>query len=64
MVSLDSMSIPKTIGEAMSHPGWQRAMINDMVSLHSNDACDLVHLLDGKTTVNYRWFYTVKIEHD
>lgn len=64
MVSLDSMSIPKTIGEVMSHLGWQQAMINDMVSLHSNDACDLVHLLDGKTTVNCRWVYTVKIEHD
>ena len=51
MVSLDSVSITKTTGEAMSDPGWRQAMVDEMAALHSNGTWDLVPLPDGKTTL-------------
>nr|ABN08283.1 hypothetical protein MtrDRAFT_AC155889g9v2 [Medicago truncatula] len=64
VVSLDSVSIPKTKGEVMSDPGWRQAMVDEMAALHSNDTWDLVPLPDGKTTVGCRWVYTVKVGSD
>ncbi|XP_070019396.1 uncharacterized protein [Nicotiana sylvestris] len=32
--SLSSVSIPKSTGEALSHPKWRQAMIDDMSALH------------------------------
>lgn len=34
--SQSSVSIPKTTGETLSHPGWQQAMIEEMSALHSS----------------------------
>lgn len=64
VVSLDSVSIPKTTGEAMSDPGWRQAMVDEMAALHSNGTWDLVPLPDGKTTVGCQWVYTVKVGSD
>ncbi|XP_072087350.1 uncharacterized protein [Arachis hypogaea] len=36
--SLSSVSIPKTTAEALSHPGWRQAMIEEMSALHSTGA--------------------------
>ena len=30
---LSSVSVPNTPGEALSHPGWRQAMIDEMCSL-------------------------------
>ena len=62
--SLSSMSVPKTIGEAMSHSGWRQAMIDEMAALHSNSTWELVPLPPGKSTVGCRWIYTVKVGPD
>lgn len=64
VVSLDSVVILKTIGEAMSDLGWQQSMIDEMAVLHSNDTWDLVPLPDGKIIVDCRRVYTVKIGYD
>jgi hypothetical protein len=32
VASLDSVSIPKTTGEAMSDPGWRQAMVDEMAA--------------------------------
>ncbi|XP_031130067.1 PR domain zinc finger protein 2-like [Ipomoea triloba] len=37
VASLDSVSIPKTVKEALSHPGWRTAMIEEMNALDHND---------------------------
>lgn len=37
VATLDSISIPKTVGEALAHPGWRAAMINEMNALEQND---------------------------
>lgn len=42
---LSFVSIPKTIGETLSHPGWQQAMIKELSALHSSGTWELVPLL-------------------
>ncbi|RVW78786.1 Retrovirus-related Pol polyprotein from transposon TNT 1-94 [Vitis vinifera] len=37
--------------EALSHPGWRQAMVDEMAALHSNGTWDLVVLPSGKSTV-------------
>ena len=36
VLSLSSVSVPKTTGETMSHLGWRQAMLDEIVALHSN----------------------------
>ncbi|XP_071920701.1 uncharacterized protein [Coffea arabica] len=62
--SLSSMSVPKTIGEAMSHSRWRQAMIDEMAAFHSNSTWELVPLPPGKSTVGCRWIYTIKVGPD
>ncbi|RVW15162.1 Retrovirus-related Pol polyprotein from transposon TNT 1-94 [Vitis vinifera] len=55
------LSLPKSTHEALSHPGWRQAMVDEMAALHSNGTWDLVVLPPGKSTVGCRWVYAVKI---
>ncbi|RVX08923.1 Retrovirus-related Pol polyprotein from transposon RE2 [Vitis vinifera] len=59
--AISSVSLPKSTHEALSHPGWQQTMVDEMAALHSNDTWDLVVLPSGKSTVGCRWVYVVKI---
>ncbi|RVW26227.1 Retrovirus-related Pol polyprotein from transposon RE2 [Vitis vinifera] len=54
----------KSTSEALSHPGWRQAMVDEMVVLHSNGTWDLVSLPPGKPTVGCHWIYTVKVGPD
>ncbi|RVW24952.1 Retrovirus-related Pol polyprotein from transposon RE1 [Vitis vinifera] len=54
----------KSTPEALSHPGWRQAMVDEMAALHSNGTWDLVVLPSGKSTVGCRWVYTVKVGPD
>ncbi|PKI54777.1 hypothetical protein CRG98_024829 [Punica granatum] len=58
--SLDSVSILKSVKEALSHLGWREAMIDEMFALDANGTWELVSLPPGKTVVGCRWVYTVK----
>ncbi|XP_061348750.1 uncharacterized protein LOC133294107 [Gastrolobium bilobum] len=62
--SLSSVSVPKTTSEALSHPGWRQAMIDEMCALHGSGTWDLVPLLSGKSVVGCRWIFTVKVGPD
>jgi len=62
--SLSSVSVPKSVKEALSHPGWQQAMVDEMAALHSSGTWDLVPLPPGKTVVGCRWVYNVKVGPD
>jgi len=64
VTSLSSVSIPKSLAEALSHPGWRAAMAEEMSALHANGTWELVHLPRGKTTVGCRWVYTIKFRPD
>ncbi|RVW99739.1 Retrovirus-related Pol polyprotein from transposon TNT 1-94 [Vitis vinifera] len=54
----------KSTPEALSHPGWRQAMVDEMAALHSNDTWDLVVLPSGKSIVGCRWVYTGKVGPD
>ncbi|KAJ9701155.1 hypothetical protein PVL29_006480 [Vitis rotundifolia] len=62
--TISSVSLPKSTHEALSHPGWRQAMVDEMAALHSNGTWDLVVLPSGKSTVGCRWVYTVKVGSD
>ncbi|RVW71987.1 putative protein phosphatase 2C 55 [Vitis vinifera] len=59
--TISSVFLPKNAPEALSHPSWRQAMVDEMTTLHSNDTWDLVVLPSSKSTVGCRWVYTVKI---
>ena len=64
ITSLSSVSIPKTIAEALSHYGWRSAMLEEMSALNTNKTWELVPLPSGKSTVGCRWIFTVKVSPD
>ena len=62
--TISTVSLPKNTNEALSHPGWRQAMVDEMVALHSTGTWDLVVLPVGKFPVGCRWVYTVKVGPD
>jgi len=34
--SISSVSIPKSVGDALAHPGWRQAMLDEMSALQNN----------------------------
>nr|CAN79672.1 hypothetical protein VITISV_012210 [Vitis vinifera] len=62
--AISFVSFPKSTHEALSHPGWRQAMVDEMDALHSNGTWDLVVLPSGKFTVGCRWVYAVKVGPD
>ena len=43
--SISFVSIPKSVGDALAHPGWRRATLDEMNVLQNNGTWDLVYLL-------------------
>ena len=62
--AISSVSLSKNTNEALSHPGWQQAMVDKMGALHSTGTWDLVVLPSGKSPIGCRWVYTVKVGSD
>ena len=51
IASLDSISLPNKVSEALTHPGWRSAMIEEMDALTDNGTWVLVRLLAGKKAI-------------
>ena len=64
IASLDSISLPNVVHEALSHVGWRSAMVEEMQALDDNGTCDLVPLPTGKKTIGCRWMFAVKFNPD
>ena len=62
--TISSVSLPKNTNEALSHPGWRQAMVDEMAALHSTGTWDLFVFPFGKFPVGCRWVYTVKVGPD
>ena len=62
--TLSSISLLEIVHEALSHPVWKHAMIEEMVTLHSTITWDLVTLPADKSSVSCCWVYTAKIGLD
>ena len=64
IASLDSISLPNTFQEALSHPGWRSAMIEEMDALNGNGTWNLVHLPTGKKAIGCCGVFAVKVNPD
>jgi len=54
---------PKTVKEAVDTEDgklWKEAMVDEMASLHKNEAWDLVKLLAGKKPIGRKWVFKKK----
>ena len=64
IASLDSISLSNKIFEALAHPGWRSAMIEEMNALTDNGTWDLVRLPAGKKAIGLCWVFIVKVNSD
>ncbi|XP_057991841.1 retrovirus-related Pol polyprotein from transposon RE1 isoform X1 [Hevea brasiliensis] len=64
VISLDSVPIPNTVGEALSHLGWCDAMKEEMEALDGNGTWELLPLPTGKKAIGCKWVFTVKVNPD
>ena len=64
IASLDSISLPNTFQEALSHPGWRSAMIEEMDALNGNGTWNLVQLPTRKKAIGCRWVFAIKVNPD
>ena len=62
--TLSSVFIPTSTNEALSHPSWKLAVVEEMDALSSNGTWELVLLPSGKSPVGCRWVYTAKVGPD
>ncbi|KAL6325861.1 hypothetical protein AAG906_031094 [Vitis piasezkii] len=64
LASIDSISEPKTVTEALNHPGWKNAMLEEIRALEDNHTWKLVDLPQGKKVVGCKWVFAVKVNPD
>ena len=61
IASLDSISLPTKVSEALAHPNWRSVMIEEIDALIDNGTWDLIRLLAGTKAIGCRWVITVKV---
>ena len=64
VVSLQSVSIPKTWKEAKHDSKWKEAMKEELAALEKNKTWDLVPFPKGKKVVGCKWVYTIKLDQN
>jgi len=63
-LSISSVSIPKSVGDTLAHPGWRQAMLDEMNALQNNGTWELVPLPSWKFVVGCRWIFAIKVGFD
>ncbi|CAN1837958.1 Retrovirus-related Pol polyprotein from transposon TNT 1-94 [Linum perenne] len=64
ITNLDSVEVPKTIQEALKHPRWNQAVLDELQALQKNQTWEMVDLPSGKRCVSCKWVFTVKYKSD
>ena len=64
VASLDSVSIPKTVKEALNHPRWYNAMLEEIQALEVNHTWNLVDLPIRKNVMGCKWVFAIKVNPD
>ena len=64
IASLDSITIPTTLHQALSHSGWRAAMEEEMMALEQTGTWTLVDLPKGKKAIGCKWVFTIKTKAD
>ena len=62
--SLDSISLPNIVREALFHSGWRSVIVDEMQALDDNGIWNLVPLPTGKKAISCCWVFAVKFNHD
>nr|GEU54918.1 retrovirus-related Pol polyprotein from transposon TNT 1-94 [Tanacetum cinerariifolium] len=62
--NLDSILVPKTVGEALAHSGWRVAMIKEINAMDHNSTWALVDLPIHKKAISCKWVFSVKMNPD
>lgn len=57
-------SLPKTVAEALTHPGWRQAMLEELQSIFQNHTWSLVPPEASMNVLGCRWVFTVKLNAD
>ncbi|EPS73343.1 hypothetical protein M569_01413 [Genlisea aurea] len=55
---------PKTVKEAISHPGWKAAMEEELAALHHNETWLLVPRDEASHTIGCKWVFKTKLRPD
>jgi len=63
-LSISFVSIPKSVGDALAHPGWRQAMLDEMNALQNNETWEVVPLPYRKFVVGCRWIFVIKVGPD
>jgi len=62
--SISFVSIPKSVGDALAHPRWRQAMLDEMNALQNNGTWELVPLPSRKFFVGCGWIFAIKVGPD
>ena len=57
-------SLPKTVAEALKHPGWRQAMLEELNSIYESQTWNLVPATSEMNILGCRWVFTVKLNAD
>ncbi|KAL8118242.1 hypothetical protein AgCh_015962, partial [Apium graveolens] len=64
VTSLDKITIPKSVYEALEIPEWHKATLEEYNALETNGTWVLTTLPPGKRTVGCKWIFSVKQKAD
>ena len=64
IASLDSISLPNTVREALSHICWRSAMVEEMQALNDSGTWNLVRLPAVKKAIRCHRVFAVKVNSD
>ena len=63
-MSIYSVSIPKTVGDALAHPSWRQSVLDEISALQNNGTWKLGPLPFGKFFVGCLWVFAIKVGLD
>jgi len=64
LTSLNTITTPTTLSEALSNEKWKQSLDAEMEALEKNSTWDLVAIPNGKKPVGCKWVYTIKYKAD
>ena len=64
IASVDSISLPKTVCEALSHPSWRSAIVKEMQALDDNGTWNLVQFTCWEENIGWFWVFFVLVNPD
>ncbi|KAL3537106.1 hypothetical protein ACH5RR_000472 [Cinchona calisaya] len=64
IASLNTITIPNTVSEALSKREWRDAMKEEMSALQKNKIWEIVDKPKGKNIVDCKWIFTLKYKFD